>query len=125
MPDKQKVTLYLSDELHRQFKVRSAIDGETMSSMAQRAIEFYLNHAEVVESSSEAYDQTYRVHSCPNCSASVTLQDSKLSLVGKDSSSFLDGLESIGRISKLSQDAAVSVSKRDSKRSDEGELITC
>ena len=81
MPDKQKVTLYLSDALHRQFKIRSAVDGETMSSMAQRAIEFYLENPETVESVGEAYGQTHRVHSCPKCSASVTLKNSTLSLV--------------------------------------------
>ena len=125
MPDKQKVTLYLSDDLHRQFKIRSAVDGETMSSMAQRAIEFYLNNAETVESASEAYGQTHRVHSCPKCSAAVTLKDSELLLVGEKSSSLLDGLESIGRISDLHNDAAIEVDREDSKRSDEGELITC
>ena len=125
MPDKQKVTLYLSDDLHRQFKIRSAVDGETMSSMAQRAIEFYLNNAETVENYSEAYGQTHRVHSCPKCSAAVTLKDSGLFLVCEKADSVLDGLESIGRIQDLRSDAATDVDREDSKRSDEGELITC
>lgn len=50
---KQKVTLYLSDELHRQIKIRSSVDGETMSSTTQKAIEFYLKHSEVVDHTSE------------------------------------------------------------------------
>ncbi|MEL6555335.1 MAG: hypothetical protein AAFQ63_18015 [Cyanobacteria bacterium J06621_11] len=138
MPDKQKVTLYLSDALHRQFKIRSAVDGETMSSMAQRAIEFYLENSETVESVGEAYGQTHQVHSCPKCSASVTLKDSKLSLVDNHASPLLDELESISCISRLSQDVpsndvdnGVEASctepggRESSERSDEGELITC
>lgn len=134
MPDKQKVTLYLSDALHRQFKIRSAVDGETMSSMAQRAIEFYLENSEVVESVGEAYGQTHQVHSCPKCSASVTLKNSTLSLVDSHASPLLDELESISCISRLSQDvpsggAEVGCSEPSAKerpeRSDEGELITC
>ena len=82
MPEKQKVTLYLSDDLHRQFKIRSAVDGETMSSMAQRAIEFYLGHAEVVEYSSEACKQAHSVHHCPRCAAALSLGESGLVLVG-------------------------------------------
>ena len=125
MPGKQKVTLYLSDELHRQFKIRSAVDGETMSSMAQRAIEFYLSHAEIVESCSEPYGQTHKVHSCPSCSASVTVNSAGLSLVGNSSNSLLDDFGRISRVSDLSQDSAVGVVREDCKRSDEGELITC
>ncbi|MEO0377531.1 MAG: hypothetical protein AAF329_23605, partial [Cyanobacteria bacterium P01_A01_bin.17] len=67
MPGKQKVTFYLSDELHRQFKIRAAVDGETMSSMAQRAIEFYMNNAELVESSGHVHGGAHRIHHCPEC----------------------------------------------------------
>jgi len=66
-PQKQKVTLYVPDDLHPQFKIRSAIDGETMSEMAQRAIEFYLSHADLVETT----EGNARIHSCPQCDTSV------------------------------------------------------
>jgi hypothetical protein len=53
---KQKVTLFISDDLHRQVKIRSAIDGETMSSIAQRAIQFYLGHPDAAKGPSEIHD---------------------------------------------------------------------
>ena len=34
MQTKQKVTLYLSPELHRRLKIRSAVDSEPMSDLA-------------------------------------------------------------------------------------------
>lgn len=42
MSGKQKISAYISDTLHRQLKVRSAVNGETMSSMAQAALESFL-----------------------------------------------------------------------------------
>ncbi|MGB3300390.1 MAG: hypothetical protein WBA76_19175 [Phormidesmis sp.] len=120
MSVKQKVTLYIPDDLHRQFKIRSAVDGETMSSIAQRAIEFYLCHADQVESFGEAQGQTHRIHSCPQCDASVALRDDSLTLIqssasvgSEEKSEELVGLE---RIVELNSDACIS---------DEGKLITC
>ncbi len=49
MQDKHKVTLYLPPELHRQLKIRSAVDLEPMSAIAERALVFYLKHPEVVD----------------------------------------------------------------------------
>jgi len=49
MQAKQKVTLYLSPELHRRLKIRAAIDAEPMSELAERAIVFYLAHPELVD----------------------------------------------------------------------------
>jgi hypothetical protein len=109
MPSKQKVTLYLSDDLHRQFKIRSAIDGETMSSMAQRAMEFYLGHAELVEgasvesvggSASEHHGQTHLVHSCPQCAAAVALRDGGLMLIRDYSERQYDNLNRLERLSE-------------------------
>ncbi|MGC1309042.1 MAG: hypothetical protein WA885_17585 [Phormidesmis sp.] len=116
MPVKQKVTLYISDDLHRQFKIRSAIDGETMSSMAQRAIEFYLGHPEAVERSSEAHGQTHRIHACPKCAAPVALREGGLTLVESHSGHQFEGLIDLERISEL---------KSDSKSPEEEELIVC
>jgi hypothetical protein len=79
MQDKQKVTLYLSPELHRQLKIRAAIDSEPMSAIAQKAIVFYLAHPEVVDEVEEAAKgQTHRVYNCPECTGSVVLQEGEL-----------------------------------------------
>ena len=119
MPDKQKVTLYLSDDLHRQFKIRSAVDGETMSSMAQRALEFYLSHADLVEGSA-AHGHSHQVHSCPQCSAAVTLKDNELALISEHSQVLSDELIGMAQLHGLSSD-----SDSDFRSPDEGELITC
>jgi DNA-directed RNA polymerase subunit RPC12/RpoP len=74
MQDKQKVTLYLPPELHRQLKIRAAVDGEPMSSIAQRAIVFYLENPEVVDEMGSHYGQTHRVYSCPECASSVFIK---------------------------------------------------
>jgi len=125
MPDKQKVTLYLPDDLHRQFKIRSAVDGETMSSMAQRAIEFYLGNAKLVEESAEAYGRTHQIHSCPQCSAAVTLKEGELALVQEHGKASNGGLLGMGHISGLNQDPADGNAEFDSKCPGEGKLITC
>jgi len=137
MPDKQKVTLYLSDDLHRQFKIRSAVDGETMSAMAQRALKFYLSHADLVENPAGGYGRTHQVHNCPQCKSAVALNDNSLILVRNHSSHVQDDLLGIEEISSLTQqDSSVQTSsvadvnckgegRQDSKSPDEGELITC
>jgi hypothetical protein len=58
-----KVTLYLPPDLHRQLKIRSAVEGEAMSSIAKRAIDFYLSHGEVVAESLEtSFGQLSSLH---------------------------------------------------------------
>ena len=79
MQDKQKVTLYLSPELHRQLKIRAAIDSEPMSAIAERALVFYLAHPEVVEEVEEATNgQTHRVYHCPECAGAVVMREGEL-----------------------------------------------
>ncbi len=78
MQAKQKVTLYLSPELHRQLKIRAAIDSEPMSELAERAIVFYLDHPEVVDDVNASHGRNYRVYDCPECSTSVVLRDGAL-----------------------------------------------
>jgi hypothetical protein len=74
-----KVTLYLPPDLHRQLKIRSAIEGEAMSSIAKRAIDFYLAHGDVVaESLESSFGQSHRIHSCPSCASSVVLREGEL-----------------------------------------------
>lgn len=69
----QKVTLYLSPELHRRLKIQAAIEAESMSALAERAVAFYLEHPEVIEA--DACGQTHRVYSCPACTTPVVLRN--------------------------------------------------
>ncbi|MTJ06995.1 MULTISPECIES: hypothetical protein [unclassified Anabaena] len=79
MQTKQKVTLYLSPELHRRLKIRSAVDSEPMSDLAERALDFYLMNSELVEEiEASSYGRTHRVYSCPTCETSVVLRDGEL-----------------------------------------------
>jgi hypothetical protein len=78
MQEKHKVTLYLQPDLHRQLKIRAAVDAEAMSAIAQRAIIFYLNHSDVVDEVEAAHGQTHQVYSCPECSTSLVLKEEKL-----------------------------------------------
>lgn len=82
MQDKQKVTLYIPPELHRKLKIRSAIESEPMSVLAERAIIFYLSNPEVVEQAEAAHGHTHRVYSCPACTTPVVLKEGEMVPVG-------------------------------------------
>jgi hypothetical protein len=91
MQAKQKVTLYLSPELHKSLKIRSAVESEPMSELAERALVFYLANSELVDEVEGSYGRTHRVYSCPNCESSLVLRDgelvalgNQLGLIGKD-----------------------------------------
>ncbi|MEH2072117.1 MAG: hypothetical protein V7K47_28865 [Nostoc sp.] len=80
---KQKVTLYLSPELHRKLKIRSAVDCQHMSELAERALVFYLSNSELVdEVEDSSYGRTHRVYSCPTCDSSLVLRDGELVTLG-------------------------------------------
>ncbi|MBD2612926.1 hypothetical protein VF14_04950 [Nostoc linckia z18] len=80
---KQKVTLYLSPELHRKLKIRSAIDCQAMSDLAERALTFYLSNSDLVdEVEASSYGRTHRVYSCPTCNSSLVLRDGELVTLG-------------------------------------------
>ena len=118
MQDKRKVTLYLPSNLSRQLKIRSAVDGEAMSVLAERAIDFYLKHAEVVDrvdGAGEQYGQTHQIHVCPSCSTKLVLKGDQLSEVANGSAIFDDQELTIDGVSDFS--SAI--------RSDEGELVPC
>lgn len=110
-----KVTLYLPPDLHRQLKIRSAVDGEAMSAIAERAIDFYLTHSEVVEGLEAAYGQGHRIHSCPKCSTSVVMREGELKQLAKVAGSGVGG------------DLAVDVQDvvADTRQPEEGELVVC
>jgi hypothetical protein len=110
-----KVTLYLPPDLHRQLKIRSAVEGEAMSAIAQRAIDFYLAHSEVVDEFETTYGQTHRIHSCPSCSTSVVIRQGELVELSRLAASASDG--------SLNVDVHDIVSEPN--RLDEGELVVC
>lgn len=78
MQDKQKVTLYLPPGLHRQLKIRAAVDTDSMSAMVERALVFYLQHPEIVDEVEESYGKTHQVYSCPECRNSVVLKGGEM-----------------------------------------------
>lgn len=75
MRDKHKVTLYLPSELHRKLKIKAAVESEAMSAIAERAIGFYLTHADVVDEVESTQGQAHRVYSCPECETNLLVQD--------------------------------------------------
>lgn len=78
MQDKQKVTLYLPSGLHRQLKVKAAIDTESMSALVEKAVSFYLKHPETVEEVEASYGKTHQVHICPECNAATVIRDGEM-----------------------------------------------
>jgi hypothetical protein len=90
MQDKQKVTLYLPPELHRQLKIRAAVETEPMSAIAERALAFYMQHPEVIEDiEASTAGSTHQVYSCPECTSSVILRSHELVTL-KRQPAFLD-----------------------------------
>jgi len=108
-----KVTLYLPPDLHRQLKVQSALDGEPMSAIAERAIDFYLSNSEVVNDGG-IYGQTHRIHRCPSCAASLVDRDGELRLLTQVASS--------SKASVLTSEVEIST---DNRQPGEGELVVC
>jgi hypothetical protein len=82
MEEKQKVTLYLPPQLHRQLKIRSAIDADSMSNIVEKAVEFYLNHQDVVDGV-EAHGKTHQIYDCPECQHPVIVKDGELVAIGQ------------------------------------------
>jgi len=79
MSDKQKVTLYLPPDVHRQLKIQAATGGESMSGLVEQAVVFYLNHSEVVEQvQQEQQGQTYRLYECPQCESALMMDKGEL-----------------------------------------------
>lgn len=113
MQVKQKVTLYLSPELHRRLKIRSAVESEPMSDLAERALVFYLANSELVDEVEATYGKTHRVYSCPSCESSLVLRDGELASLGKQVGVIGQGLSSINELDE------------DETHSSEEELVPC
>jgi hypothetical protein len=90
MQDKHKVTLYLPPDLHHQLKIRSAVELEAMSAIAERAIEFYLNHSDIVDEVEASHGQVHRVYSCPECLNSLVVRDGELIALRQQAGILLD-----------------------------------
>ncbi|MEM9768382.1 MAG: hypothetical protein AAF892_10950 [Cyanobacteria bacterium P01_D01_bin.71] len=85
-----------------------------MSSLAEKALQFYLSHSDVMEEYL-SHGSTYRTYSCPSCSDTVVVRKDEL-LRAKDvaSSSGDDGIK-----------VNVSDMISDSSRPEEGQLVRC
>ena len=79
MQDKQKVTLYLPPGVHRQLKIKAAIDDASMSGIVEKAIAFYLQYPDKVEEvEAEAHGKAYQVHVCPECEAALVMREGQM-----------------------------------------------
>ena len=84
MSDKQKVTLYLPPDVHRNLKIKAATGGESMSGLVEQAVVFYLNHSEVVEEiQQQKQGETYRLYECPQCESALIMEDGELTSITK------------------------------------------
>jgi hypothetical protein len=98
MQEKHKVTLYLPPDLHRQLKIRAAVDAEPMSAIAQRAIVFYLNHSEVVEEVETAHGRVHQIYSCPECTNALVIRDGEMVTLGEQPSLLADEELSVNKV---------------------------
>ncbi|MGF1568266.1 MAG: hypothetical protein ACFCVD_09390 [Nodosilinea sp.] len=113
-----KVTLYLPPDLHRQLKIQSAVEGEAMSAIAKRAIDFYLAHSDVVMDVIDSpFGQSHVVHSCPHCTTTLVVRQGELVEVAQSS----------GVGGKLTADSLVDVPEvvGEPCQFDQGELVVC
>lgn len=124
MQDKHKVTLYLPPELHRQLKIRSAVELEPMSAIAERALVFYLEHSEIVDEVETSYGQAHRVYSCPECATSLAIEQGEMvPLVQQPSILVEGGSSSSVNANGVTKQASESEEKA-AEQKGEGELVS-
>jgi len=84
-----------------------------MSALAEKALQFYLTHSDVVEEHS-GHGNAYRTYSCPSCSDAVVVKEGELMSVKDvaDASSSDLNVEMPGVVSEGS-------------RPEEGQLVHC
>ncbi|MEM6610743.1 MAG: hypothetical protein AAF652_00510 [Cyanobacteria bacterium P01_C01_bin.72] len=114
MQSKQKITLYIPPELHRQLKIKAAVDVESMSSLVEKAISFYIQFPEKVdEIRSSVHGKTHQIHMCPDCDSPMVLRDGELvSLSGRSAVLEEEGMP-------------LEVASQGSEKPDEEELVSC
>ncbi|MEL6930249.1 MAG: hypothetical protein AAFO95_16660 [Cyanobacteria bacterium J06600_6] len=79
MQSKQKITLYIPPELHRRLKIKAAVDVESMSSLVEKAIAFYMQFPEQVEEiQSSVHGETHQIHFCPDCTSPLVMRDGEM-----------------------------------------------
>ena len=79
MQSKQKITLYIPPELHRRLKIKAAVDIESMSTLVEKAIAFYMQYPEQVdEIQSSAHGKTHQIHLCPDCESPMVMRDGEM-----------------------------------------------
>jgi hypothetical protein len=115
MQNKQKVTLYIPPELHRQLKIKAALETESMSALVQKAIAFYMQHPEKVdEIEASSQGKTHQVHFCPECDSAVILKDGKMVSLNQQASAVAE---------EISLDVRTQVDKSDKAHGEE--LVPC
>jgi len=93
MQSKQKITLYIPPELHRRLKIKAAVDIESMSSLVEKAISFYMQFPEQVdEIQSSVHGETHQIHFCPDCSSPVVMRNGELASLSSSPSVLEDDL---------------------------------
>lgn len=126
--DKQKVTLYLPPDLHRQLKIHAAMETEPMSAIAERAILFYLKHPEAVEEVTAAHQgNQHRIYDCPACATAVMLKEGNLVPLGSHPGILLSEEELVHPSTRsLDLEAQIAeVKGLEAKVCGEGELVPC
>jgi hypothetical protein len=108
MEDKQKVTLYLPPQLHRQLKIRSAVDADSMSNIVEKAVDFYLKHSEVVDGI-ELHGATHQIYNCPECDRSVVIKDGEMVALGQQPGL----LEAVGVASTFTETTPLNPAQQD------------
>ncbi|MEB3229635.1 MAG: hypothetical protein VKJ64_01395 [Leptolyngbyaceae bacterium] len=94
-----------------------------MSTIAERAIQFYLTHSEVVDSMDVESNQrqSHQIHTCPECRTSLVVKGGELESVG----------ESLGIIPDAPPDSSLSIKSRyvdgdsDARCWDSEKLVPC
>jgi hypothetical protein len=92
MEDKQKVTLYLPPKLHRQLKIKAAVDLESMSTIAEKALEIYLQHPELVDLVTSRQCGNHQVYNCPECLHPAVIRNGEMVSIGQQPGVLTDEL---------------------------------
>ena len=116
MQSKQKVTLYIPPELHRQLKIKAAIDTESMSALVEKAIAFYMKHPDKVEEiEALSHGKTHQVHFCPECDTALIEKEGKIVSLSKQAGVIAE---------EISLDVRTQVDNSDKSHGEE-ELVPC
>lgn len=113
MQSKQKITLYIPPELHRQLKIKAAVDVESMSSLVEKAIAFYMQFPEKVdEIRSSVHGKTHQIHMCPDCDSPMVMRNGEMVSLSSRSAVLEEGM-------------SLEVASQGSEKPDEEELVSC